>query len=155
MRLIASLLRPEHVLLDVSVSSKDTLFEAIAARLATHLELAPKVIVKSLVDREKLGSTGLGQGVAIPHGRIKHLPQAVGAFVRTRDAIAFDAPDQVPVRLLFVLLVPDHATDLHLQILAELAQLFSDRALRERLQQSQDATQIFQLLTGATRDKPA
>ena len=108
----------------------------------------PKTIAKSLIDREKLGSTGLGQGVAIPHGRIKQLKQATGAFIRTRDAVPFGAPDQEPVRLLFVLLVPEHATDLHLQILSDLAQLFADRALRERLLHSQDATQIFQLLTG-------
>ena len=148
MRLITSLLKPEYVLLDLSASSKDALFEAIATRLASTLDLAPKVIAKSLINREKLGSTGLGQGVAIPHGRIKQLKQAAGVFVRTRDAIPFGAPDNEPVRLLFVLLVPEHATNLHLQILSELAQLFSDRSLRERLLQANDAQQILQLITG-------
>ena len=148
MRLITSLLKPEYVLLDLSASSKDALFEAIATRPASTLDLAPKVIAKSLINREKLGSTGLGQGVAIPHGRIKQLKQAAGVFVRTRDAIPFGAPDNEPVRLLFVLLVPEHATNLHLQILSELAQLFSDRSLRERLLQANDAQQILQLITG-------
>lgn len=148
MSLIASLLQPQHVLLDLAASSKEALFDEIATRLADALGLVPKTIAKSLIDREKLGSTGLGQGVAIPHGRIKQLKQATGAFIRTRDAVPFGAPDQEPVRLLFVLLVPEHATDLHLQILSDLAQLFADRALRERLLHSQDATQIFQLLTG-------
>lgn len=148
MRLISTLLKPEYVLLDLSASSKDALFEEIATRLAAPLDLAPKVIAKSLIHREKLGSTGLGQGVAIPHGRIKQLKQAAGVFVRTRDAVPFDAPDHEPVRLLFVLLVPEHATDLHLQILSELAQLFSDRTLRDRLLQANDVHQILQLLTG-------
>jgi len=147
MRLIASLLQPEYVLLDLAASSKDALFDVIAEHLATPLGLTPKVIAKSLIDREKLGSTGLGQGVAIPHGRIKQLKQAAGVFVRTRDAVPFGAPDNEPVRLLFVLLVPEHATDLHLQILSELAEVFGDRALRERLLHSDDAAQVFQLLT--------
>jgi nitrogen PTS system EIIA component len=148
MRLIPSLLKPEYVLLDLGARSKDMLFEEIAERLASSIDLSPKVIAKSLIDREKLGSTGLGQGVAIPHGRIKQLKQAAGVFVRTRDAVPFGAPDNEPVRLLFVLLVPPHATDLHLQILSELAQLFSDRTLRERLLQANDTTQILQLLSG-------
>ena len=147
MSLIASLLKLDYVLLDIPASSKEALFEEIAQRLALPLNLAPKVITKSLADREKLGSTGLGQGVAIPHGRIKQLQHAAGVFVRTREPVPFDAPDHEPVRLLFVLLVPEQATDLHLQILSELAQLFSDRVRRDRLLQESHVDQIFQLLT--------
>lgn len=150
MRLIPSLLQPKYILLDLDASSKDALFNAIAEHLASPLGLAPKVIAKSLIDREKLGSTGLGQGVAIPHGRIKQLKQAAGVFVRTREAVPFNSPDNEPVRLLFVLLVPEHATDLHLQILSELAEVFGNRGLRERLLQSDDAAQVFQLLTSQT-----
>lgn len=148
MRLISTLLKPEYVLLDLDARSKDELFGEIANRLAATLALPPKDITKSLVKREQLGSTGLGQGVAIPHGRIKQLKQAAGVFVRTHTAVPFDAPDNEPVRLLFVLLVPEHATDLHLQILSELAQLFSDRTLRERLLQTQDVHQVVHLLAG-------
>ncbi len=147
MSLIASLLKLNYVLLDIPASSKEALFEEIAHRLALPLNLAPKLITKSLADREKLGSTGLGQGVAIPHGRIKQLQHAAGVFVRTLQPVPFDAPDHEPVRLLFVLLVPEQATDLHLQILSELAQLFSDRVRRDRLLQESDVNQIFQLLT--------
>ena len=147
MSLITSLLKPEYVLLDLDAGSKDALFEEIARHIAPALQLDPKLIEKSLVIREKLGSTGLGQGVAIPHGRIKQLKQAAGVFIRTRDAVPFGAPDNEPVRLLFVLLVPEHATDLHLQILSELAQLFGDRALRERLLHTSNADEAYQLLT--------
>lgn len=147
MSLIASLLKPEYVLLDIEASSKEALFETIARLIAPRLQLAPERIEKSLITREKLGSTGLGQGVAIPHGRIKQLKQAAGVFVRTRDAVPFGAPDNEPVRLLFVLLVPEHATDLHLQILSELAQLFGDRTLRERLLTTTDVDEAFQLLS--------
>ena len=147
MSLITSLLKPEYVLLDLDAGSKDALFEEIARHIAPALQLDPKLIEKSLVIREKLGSTGLGQGVAITHGRIKQLKQAAGVFIRTRDAVPFGAPDNEPVRLLFVLLVPEHATDLHLQILSELAQLFGDRTLRERLLHTASADEAYQLLT--------
>ena len=148
MRLMPTLLKPDYVLLDLDARSKDALFTEIANRMADALNLSPKDIAKSLIKREQLGSTGLGQGVAIPHGRIKQLKQAAGVFVRTLTAVPFEAPDNEPVRLLFVLLVPEHATDLHLQILSELAQLFSDRSLRERLLNTTDVHQVIHLLAG-------
>jgi PTS system nitrogen regulatory IIA component len=89
----------------------------------------------------------LGQGVAIPHGRVKGLRDAIAAFVKTTNPIAFDAPDGQPVNLIFVLLVPERATDLHLQLLGELAQMFSDPSFREKLQTSTDPTVILQLFT--------
>jgi PTS system nitrogen regulatory IIA component len=102
------------------------------------------LVFDSLFARERLGSTGLGQGVAIPHGRIKGLKDALGAFVRLAQPVAFDAPDAKPVTLLFVLLVPEQATEKHLQILSELAQMFSDRALREALATAADAEALHQ-----------
>jgi nitrogen PTS system EIIA component len=147
MSLLASLLKPETTLLDISAADKDALFEEIDARLSPALGLAPKVIAHSLVAREKLGSTGLGQGVAIPHGRIKQLKQATCVFVRTQHPIPFDAPDNEPVRLLFVLLVPERATDLHLQLLSELAQALSDRPVRERLLAAAGAQEAIGILT--------
>lgn len=147
MSLLASLLKPETTLLDISASDKDALFAEIDARLASGLGLAPKVIAQSLVAREKLGSTGLGQGVAIPHGRIKQLKQAACVFVRAQNPIPFDAPDNEPVRLLFVLLVPERATDLHLQLLSELAQALSDRHVRERLLAVTSAPEALGILT--------
>ena len=100
----------------------------------------------SLFAREKLGSTGLGQGVAIPHGRIKGMKDAVGAFLRLTAPVPFDAPDGKPVNLVFVLLVPERATDLHLQILSELAQLFSDKSVREHLLMAESAEAAHKLI---------
>jgi len=96
-------------------------------------------LIDALTAREKLGSTGLGQGIAIPHGRIKGLKDARGAFVRLAQPIAFDAPDGRPVNQVFVLLVPEQATERHLELLSELAQMFSERAFRERLAAAADA----------------
>lgn len=97
--------------------------------------------------REKLGSTGLGQGVAIPHGRIKGLREAVAALVTMKEGIPFDAPDGQPVNIACILLVPEKATDKHLQILSELAQMFSDKQFRENILHSKDATHIHKLIS--------
>ena len=101
----------------------------------------------SLLSREKLGSTALGRQVAIPHGRIKGLKTALGMLVRLTSPIGFDAPDALPVGLVFVLLVPAQATDLHLQILGELAQVLGDADLRQKMIRASDAQQVMQMLT--------
>ncbi|HSC81637.1 MAG TPA: PTS sugar transporter subunit IIA, partial [Chitinolyticbacter sp.] len=131
MSLISKILPAGNVFLDMDVGSKKRVFEQVGILFENSHGIARSVIFDSLFAREKLGSTGLGQGVAIPHGRIKGLKEATGAFVRLKAPIQFDAPDGKPVSLIFVLLVPANATDLHLQILSELAQLFSDKAVRD------------------------
>lgn len=133
MNQIAELLSPASILLDLDVSSKSRLFETAGTLFAGHAGLDAGAIAASLSAREKLGSTGLGQGIAIPHGRIKGLKEARGAFIRLRQPVPFDAPDGKPVSQVFVLLVPEQATDLHLQLLSELAQMFSERAFRDKL----------------------
>lgn len=147
MALLAKILTMDHVYLDMELGSKKRLFEQVGLWAENELGFARSVVFDSLFARERLGSTGLGQGVAIPHGRIKGLKAACGYFIRLKEPIPFEAPDSKPVTLLFVLLVPEHANDLHLQYLSELAQLFSDRLLRERLLQLPEASEIHQLIT--------
>ena len=146
MSLVAKLLPPANVLLDLQVSSKKRLFEQVGLLFENNHGIGRSLVFDSLFAREKLGSTGLGQGIAIPHGRIKGLKDAIGAFVRMKQPIPFDAPDAQNVSLVFVLLVPDRASDLHLQILSELAQMFSDKALRERFMSAQNAAELHQLI---------
>lgn len=146
MNQIASLLTVSHIMLDVEIGSKRRLFEQLGQRYGPQLGVGPELIVDSLLTREKLGSTGLGQGVAVPHGRIKGLKTAAGVLVRLQPAIDFDAPDRLPVNLIFVLFVPANATDQHLQILGELAQLFSDKALRHALLASKNNGDAFELI---------
>lgn len=146
MSLVAKLLPPANVLLDLQVSSKKRLFEQVGLLFENNHGIGRSLVFDSLFARERLGSTGLGQGVAIPHGRIKGLKDALGAFVRLAQAVPFDAPDAKPVQLLFVLLVPEQATEKHLQILSELAQMFSDRALRESMTLAADAAVLHQLI---------
>jgi PTS system nitrogen regulatory IIA component len=146
MNLIAKLLPAQNVVLDLDVSSKKRVFEHAGLLFENNQNVARSQVFDSLFAREKLGSTGLGQGIAIPHGRIKGLKEAVGAMIRMREPIAFDAPDGLPVNLIFVLLVPERATDLHLQILSELAQMFSDQAFREQLLKAQSGDAMHQLI---------
>lgn len=146
MSLVASLLPPSDVLLDLQVSSKKRLFEQVGILFENNHGISRSLVFDSLFARERLGSTGLGQGVAMPHGRIKGLKDTLGAFVRLGQAVPFDAPDGKPVSLAFVLLVPEHATERHLEILSELAQMFSDRALREALASAPDARALHQLI---------
>jgi len=147
MNLIAKLLPPSNILLDLDVTSKKRMFEQAGLLFENNQGVARSVVFDSLFARERLGSTGLGQGVAVPHGRIKGLKEAVGAFMRLASPVPFDGPDGKPVTLVFFLLVPEQATEQHLQVLSELAQLFSDRDLRDRLATESDSSALHQTIT--------
>lgn len=146
MNLIFQLLPVQNVLIDLDVSSKKRVFEHAGLLFENNHNIARSLVFDSLFAREKLGSTGLGQGIAIPHGRIKGLRDAAGAMIRMHEPIPFDAPDGQPVNLIFVLLVPERATDLHLQILSELAQMFSDRPFRDQLLNIPSADAMHRLI---------
>jgi PTS system nitrogen regulatory IIA component len=148
MNQVAELLPAANILLDVDAGTKARLFDAVGALVERSSGLARSVVVDSLAARERLGSTGLGQGVAIPHGRIKGLREAQGAFVRLRAPIPFDAPDGKPVAQVFVLLVPEQATERHLQLLSELAQMFSDKAFRDELARASSPAALRALFDG-------
>lgn len=147
MSLLSRLLPASNVVLDLDVTSKKRVFEHAGLIFENTLGVGRGQVFDALFARERLGSTGLGHGIAIPHGRIKGLREAAGAFVRTQAPIPFEAPDGDPVQLIFVLLVPEKATDLHLQILSELAQLFSDKDIRSQLGTATDPLAVQQLIT--------
>jgi PTS system nitrogen regulatory IIA component len=146
MNLIASLLSQAGIVADQTFSSKKKLFEDAAGLFEALQGLKRQEVFDSLFERERLGSTALGFGVAIPHGRIKSLKEAAGAFYRLDPPLEFDSPDGLPVNLCFILLVPQDANELHLQILGELAQLFGDAGMRARLLAAEPA-ELFELLT--------
>src|SRR5512146_934461 len=147
MSLISKILPLENVLLDSESASKKRVFERVGILFENTQHIARSQVFDSLFAREKLGSTGLGQGVAIPHGRVTGLRDAAAAFVKMQNPIPFDAPDGQPVNFIFVLLVPERATDLHLQLLGELAQMFSDKTFRDKLQSTDDPATIHKLFT--------
>ncbi|MEQ1661262.1 MAG: PTS sugar transporter subunit IIA [Thiobacillus sp.] len=147
MNLIAPLLSPETTLLDLPFSSKKKLFEHAADLFGKTLTLKPADIFTSLFERERLGSTALGCGIAIPHGRIKGLKDARGALYRLSTPLEFDAPDNQPVSLCFILLVPKDANETHLQILGELAQLFGEESIREKMLASRNTDELLALIS--------
>lgn len=155
MNLLAKLLPLSNVVVDLDISSKKRVFEQVGLMFENHHGIARSKVFDSLFARERLGSTALGQGVAVPHGRIKGLREAVSAFVRLQEPIPFDAPDDQPVSLLVILLVPEQATQQHLEILSEIAQMLSDRTFREALMQAPNAESMHLLLLDWKPFRPA
>ena len=143
---LADILPVSHIILDAEISSKKRLFECVAQLLAEQSGLPQAEVFDCLVARERLGSTALGQGVAMPHGRHASVPAATGAFVRLKTPIEFDAPDNKPVSLVFVLLVSEAATSEHLQLLGHLAGLFNEKSVREALHSCQTPEEARALL---------
>ena len=148
MNRLASILPPAHVLVSVDATSKKRAFEEAGLLFENLHGLGRALITDSLFARERLGSTGLGHGVAIPHGRIKGLKSPMAAVFQLAHAIGFDAPDEQPVVLLIFLLVPEAATQKHLEILSEIAELLSDAHLREQIKSSTDASALHALIAG-------
>jgi nitrogen PTS system EIIA component len=147
MNRLATILSPPLVKVDVDASSKKRLFEQAGLLFENQHALPRALITDSLFARERLGSTGLGHGVAIPHGRIKGLKNPLAAVLRVQQAIGFDAPDDEAVTLLVVLLVPEAATQRHLEILGEIAEMLSEREFRERLKTEAEAATLYQLIS--------
>ena len=146
MNRLAAILPSSNVLVDVDASSKKRVFEQAGLLFENNHSISRALVADNLFARERLGSTGLGHGVAIPHGRIKGLKNPLAAVLRVQQAIGFDAPDDEPVSLLIFLLVPEAATQRHLEILSEIAEMLSDRDLRERLKAEGEATVLHRLI---------
>lgn len=155
MNRLASILPPAQVLVRVDATSKKRAFEEAGLLFESLHGLSRALITDSLFARERLGSTGLGHGVAIPHGRIKGLKAPMASVFLLEQPIGFDAPDEQPVSLLIFLLVPEAATQKHLEILAEIAELLGDASLRERIKSSTDAPELHALITAWQSTQPA
>ena len=148
---LSDLLTPERVVCDLEVPSKKRALEQVSDLLShNQTGIAAIDIYNSLLARERLGGTGIGHGIAIPHGRLQNTEQTLGAFIRLKDGIDFDAIDQQPVDLIFALIVPEEATQEHLQTLAQLAKMFNDEQVRNNLRAASDATDLYQRLLDAS-----
>lgn len=154
MNLLSRILPPSNIVLDMAATSKKRAFEQAGLLFENHHGIARTAVFQSLIARERLGSTALGHDVAVPHGRIKDLKDPIGAFMRLDEPIRFDASDGRTARLLFFLLVPEHATQIHLDLLAEIAKLMSDTQLRHELETESDPAVIHQLLTATQKANP-
>jgi len=145
MNMIANYLSPQDISLGVHVTGKHELFEIVGRHMELAHALPLKSIALGLSRREQIGSTGLGQGVAIPHARVEHLDRMVVAYLRLKSAIRFDAPDGRPVSDVVVLLAPKQAAEEHLEVLADAAQMFADECFRAHLQECTDPLEVKRL----------
>ena len=136
-----------NIVLDLECSSKKRAFEQAGLIFENNCGIARSTVSDNLFARERLGSTGLGHGVAVPHGRIRGLKAPLAAFVRLHEPIPFESPDGEPVKLLIFLLIPDNVTQQHLEILSEIAEMFSDKVFRTALTEDNDALSLHTRLT--------
>ncbi|WP_373186435.1 PTS IIA-like nitrogen regulatory protein PtsN [Halopseudomonas sp.] len=149
---IDHILTPQRTFADVQGGSKKRMLELIGKMIAQHSHLDPDSIYQNLIAREKLGSTGFGNGIAIPHCRLGDCHKPIGALFQLQSKIDFDALDGEPVDLIFVLLVPSEATEQHLQILKMLAEKLDQASLREALREAEDAEALYRIMTSADSD---
>ncbi|MBR6026893.1 MAG: PTS IIA-like nitrogen regulatory protein PtsN [Neisseriaceae bacterium] len=147
MSLIGQILSADDILLDVEVSSKKRLLEEIAQRVHEQHGIDKESVFDCLFAREKLGSTGLGHGVAIPHGRLSGMiSDTIAVFLRLKEAVDFDSHDGKPVNLVFAMLVPENAGSKHLEMLSQLAEVFNSKTSREALLLSNKTEDILNIL---------
>lgn len=144
---ISDLLSPQAVFPRVKASSKRALLEQLAAMAAPLVRLPATLIHETVLERERVNTTGIGQGLAIPHGRVKGLDRMFGLFARLDDPIDYESIDGLPVDLVFLLLAPSDAGADHLKALARVSRLFRNQAACEKLRSSADAPALFAILT--------
>lgn len=150
---IADIISIERISCDVEAASKKRALEYLSEIICSASpSLNPTEVFESLIAREKLGSTGLGKGVAIPHGRLKNGDETIAAFIQLSKGVDFDAPDSQPVDLMFALIVPPESTDEHLQVLAQLSQLFRQENLRNALREVHDPQEIYNILVKSSAE---
>jgi PTS system nitrogen regulatory IIA component len=152
---VASILAPDSVFADIKGNGKKQVLQEIAGRLARITGLADRAIFETLLQRERLGTTGIGQGIAIPHGRIAGLDRLVGLFAKLARPVDFEALDGEPVDLVFVLLAPEEAGADHLQALARIARLFRAPAIPQKLRQTEDPAALYAILTNEATSRAA
>ena len=146
---IKSLLSSDCVLFQHQCASKKRLLETIASHLCDHnTNLDPSNVFSALIARERLGSTGLGKGIAIPHCRIAACTQTVGVLVTLATPIDFSAIDNEPVDIIFVLVVPEDGHKDHLKTLATLAETLSDKECLQRIRASKDSQELYNIVAG-------
>ncbi len=144
---VTELLNIERISCANEAGSKKRVLEQMSQLIANgQTELSQDQIFDSLISRERLGSTGLGHGVAIPHARLPNSDKTLAAVIKLRQGVDYDSPDQKPVDLLFALLVPENSTEEHLQLLAQLAEMFSDAEFVSKLRAANDADTLYQTL---------
>ncbi len=145
---LTELLSPDSIIAELKGRDKPAVLEELASVLIPKSpELDLDDLVNVLLEREKLGSTGIGDGIAIPHGKVPHLDRLLVSFGRTSEGVSFDAMDDRPVFLFFLLVAPETSAGLHLKALAKISRLLQDHTLKKSLREAQDPNAIFDLIS--------
>lgn len=152
---LSSLISPESVFAGIKGNGKKQILQELSLHLARISGLSDRAIFETLLQRERLGTTGVGQGIAVPHGRIAGLDRLVGLFARLARPVDFEALDGEPVDLVFVLLAPEDAGADHLQALARIARLFRDAKIAQKLRQTDDPATLYAILTAENASRAA
>ena len=146
---ISDILTSERIICNVNLSSKKAALETLSGLIASaSIRVNEQDVFNSLLTRERLGGTGLGNGIALPHGRLKDGLSTIAAFIKLKQGVDYDALDHQPVDLIFALLVPEHSTEEHLQVLARLAEMFNKPEFLAQLRREESKEAIYGLLTG-------
>jgi len=146
---VSALLSPQTIFIDTDISSKKKLLQLIANIVADRTQLSESSIYNNLLNRERLGSTGLGQGFAVPHARLNDLDKTMACFFRLKEAVNFEAPDNRPVDLIFTIIIPEEATEEHLLILSSLARIFSREEICDAIRNAANKDEIAQIIQSA------
>ncbi len=152
---VADILGPDAVRASLKVQSKKRLFQEIAQIVADTYRLNEQKVLDALLERENLGPTGVGHGVAIPHARIPDIKSVVGIFIRLDQAVDFESVDRKPVDLIFVLLAPNAAGAEHLKALARVSRTLRDETLCSKLRSTDDVSALYAILTESSTSKAA
>lgn len=152
---ISELIGPDSVVANLRATSKKQALQELAKRAADITGLHERAIFDVLLERERLGTTGVGNGIAIPHGKLPNLDKLYGLFARLGESIDFDSIDEQPVDLIFLLLAPESAGADHLKALARVSRLLRDKAVCEKLRGTENAEALFALLTESTTTRAA
>ncbi|MFT5503009.1 MAG: PTS system nitrogen regulatory IIA component [Gammaproteobacteria bacterium] len=146
---LSALLSPERIFLDLPVTSKKKLLEHIADTVGAQQQVDGQKVFCSLLGRERLGSTGIGKGFAIPHARLTGLDKAIGIFIRVAKPINFESMDNLPVDIIFAIIIPQDATDEHLHILSSLAKTFSRESVCQEIRTADSTDALLNIIEAA------
>lgn len=154
--MLADLLRENYILTDLKARNKSEALEEMVDAISSRVRSIDRAaVLASLLGREKLGSTGIGHGVAVPHGRLKGLGEIIVFFARSSKGVEFDSMDRMPVHLFFVIIVPEHAVAAHLKILASISHLLKSQEFRVKLMKSGKESEIYRAVVDADRHSAA
>jgi PTS system nitrogen regulatory IIA component len=143
---ILEILKREAIIADLQATNKKSVLEELVLPVSAIAGIEPEILVKVLLERERLGSTGIGNGIGIPHGKLKDLEEMVIGFGLSRTGVEFESIDGDPTHIFFVLMTPENSTGLHLKLLARISRILKNEAFRDRLMKASDSEEIYHII---------